>query len=409
MGELSKFIDLLKQDKNALKAEKMEQEFPTLSHVLKDKFEMDKDELWLDFEIFIRLINEYCYENVPTDYDYIKGYVPKERLELFEKIFLKDYGSFENKFIDWHHQDVIIPSKELLYNRFFYSVYIKSITGSKEISDIVKEEKEIWFRFLSSNKLPLVFEISLEDVFIEDDYIKINDAIQIVKKYDYYYFSRNGMSRNFLNKLGSFLMYRTEINVNSNFFDNPQKFDYFSLEKEWFGQIRKIQQILFSLRLTGINFLYKKHNINYPWWVWDTKKKYKSLGRSLGRWTLKNQLLCSFLHLHKKISDYKLFLDEELALIIYRYFRIFDRESIGDAILDQFIILESIFTRGSKAELTFRLALNIALFLSDSKEETEENFDIIYEIYNIRRDIIHGKPWVAEFKKKKKKKKKKKI
>jgi hypothetical protein len=88
-------------------------------------------------------------------------------------------------------------------------------------------------------------------------------------------------------------------------------------------------------------------------------------------------------------------------LLINRYFQIFDRKSTQDKILDEFIILESIFTGSNKSEITFRLSLNMASFLGTNKEEFEEINQFIKDIYSIRSAIVHGSEWKNHLKKKK--------
>ena len=75
--------------------------------------------------------------------------------------------------------------------------------------------------------------------------------------------------------------------------------------------------------------------------------------------------------LRKQISQNYLTLEEFIQ-------RIKPNEDIYllELILYDFIILENIFTRGGTSEVSFRLALNLALFISSSREDMSSVFEI---------------------------------
>ena len=79
-----------------------------------------------------------------------------------------------------------------------------------------------------------------------------------------------------------------------------------------------------------------------------------------------------------------------------RYHQIFNRDSYPDIILDTFIILEWLFTRDMFAELSYRLSLNAAMFISSDWKEFKLIQKFLKDLYGLRSKIIHGGHWVEE-------------
>ena len=97
----------------------------------------------------------------------------------------------------------------------------------------------------------------------------------------------------------------------------------------------------------------------------------------------------------------EIFNNKDFTLIISRYFRMFDTNSIQDRILNAYILLESIFTSQSRGEVTFKLPLNVALFLSSNNTEFSDIYEFIKTFYDIRSKIAHGNEWLSILKNKK--------
>ncbi|KKM71920.1 hypothetical protein LCGC14_1425680 [marine sediment metagenome] len=105
------------------------------------------------------------------------------------------------------------------------------------------------------------------------------------------------------------------------------------------------------------------------------------------------------IEIQKSIIESDIMKNPKTKLLINRYFQIFDRKSTQDKILDEFIILESFYTGSNKSEISFRLSLNIAPFLGKNKENFEEIYQFIKDVYSIRSGIVHGDEWESKLKK----------
>lgn len=82
-----------------------------------------------------------------------------------------------------------------------------------------------------------------------------------------------------------------------------------------------------------------------------------------------------------------------------RYHQIFNRDRPEDIILDAFIVFEWLFTRNMRAELSYRLSLNISLFISSDWEEFKRINDFMKDLYGLRSSIVHGGNQIKEAKK----------
>jgi len=61
-----------------------------------------------------------------------------------------------------------------------------------------------------------------------------------------------------------------------------------------------------------------------------------------------------------------------------------------DAFIDIMITLESLFLKGSRQELGYKLRMRMAFFMTDSPKKREKIFDKMREAYKIRGAIVHG-------------------
>lgn len=86
-------------------------------------------------------------------------------------------------------------------------------------------------------------------------------------------------------------------------------------------------------------------------------------------------------------------------MIMGRYHQIFNRDRPEDIIIDAFIVFEWLFTRNMRAELSYRLSLNISLFISSDWEEFKRTNDFMKDLYGLRSSIVHGGNWIKEAKK----------
>lgn len=405
MRDKNQLIEKIKEDINILN-EKIKENYSLLAHSI-SLITKDEDLFWMDFMFLEKLILELCFNFDFSKYDPIKGFVPQDRLRLFNKIFLPRIKEFKDFHIQFYNQSSIIRSKEHLYYRLFYSIYIQSLTTSKSISDIFHNFLIQWENALKEKKMPIIIEILLPDIFIEHDLIKINENFEIKRYSSYFIEKRYSTDAIGLGPLGSILSYKTEITFNHSPVENikqTKKIDKLTLIQEWHEKWQPIRELIFSFYLVDINFRFKYHEQILPWWFTEEKKEYKTPDRRLGKIKLSKEKIDELITVHSLVLESEFLKNKQFNIVINRYIRLFNRAYIHDIILDEFIILESIFTQGSTAEVTFRLSLNVALFIAKNVEEFKDIFNFIYEIYGIRSKIIHGGDWTRILKKDKIKK-----
>lgn len=402
MKNIDKLIDLISKDIDSLN-NGLNKDSNRLAYIISNLINKGRDLIEIDFFYFEELIYRHCYENIPEDYDYIKGYVPQNRLELFENIFLSDVKNIEGKDLDWIRNRSNFQSNAILYNNLFYSIYIESIITTKSISDIFKEFLNQWQKAFNKSKMPVKFEIILPNVFINNDYIMINEEFEVKTLSTYRYGEKFSTPSEMF--YGSFLIYKTELSFNHNLFDdseNANRFNEKFLQQEFTEKRNSIYKIIFCLYLKGVKFVYEHYDLSYPWWIgyrrWNFKKPRKEFGEQL----LSNEQIEEFLRICRLVKNLDIFGERSLLLGQHKYLHLFEKRFLSEAILDEFIILESIFTKGGKTEVTFRLSLNIALFLATSIKEFKEIYDFFRDMYGIRSLIAHGEIWTGQLKSPKK-------
>ena len=406
MEKINKLTSVIQEDIIKIN-QALKENYKTEFDLLFKYINRDKDMLYLDFELFIDIINMFCYEINYKDYDVLKGYVPADRLKLFKEIFLENIDLKESRYISGIQGTSIIRSEELLYNRLFRTLFINSFTSSTSLEEKLVELLGQWKTAVKYNKLPVEFEIALHRVYYDGEIpIVIDDEIKITRLYTYHILSgrvkRVSHSAKTLIREGLFLIFTTELSVNHNLFGKPHKknLDKMELEKEYHQKLNEINEIMFSLNLIGIDFIYKHRELNLPWWMGDKSKEYDLPSRNLGKVTLTNQQIKDFFITYIKVIEHHFLSDAELEIVLYRYSKLNRRKLVDDVILDEFMILESIFTRGQKTEVGFRLGLNLAFFLAKDILDFKSIFDFINRIYGIRSKIVHGEDWIKHLKKK---------
>ncbi|MBA7553549.1 hypothetical protein ES705_46142 [subsurface metagenome] len=212
-------------------------------------------------------------------------------------------------------------------------------------------------------------------------------------------FYRNGHSFNPIKY--PYLIYKTEIKIGIEK-DRSNYGPLFSLfSEDWEHQWYNLNLVLFSFYLSGLAFSYSNWTIKQSWWVTYESFDLKS---PIEEWELIKPIAEELFELNSELNSKnknitkirKLIIESNIMnnsksqLLINRYFQMFDRKSTQDRILDEFIILESIYTGSNKSEIRFRLSLNIASFIGENKEDFNEINQFIKDIYSIRSAIVHG-------------------
>lgn len=83
---------------------------------------------------------------------------------------------------------------------------------------------------------------------------------------------------------------------------------------------------------------------------------------------------------------------KKLRIPIYRWIASQTQKNYADKIIDLSIAFEAVYLFGvtSRSELSFRLALRVARYLGENKEERKELFEEVKLLYNCRSKVVHG-------------------
>ena len=220
--------------------------------------EKNKHMLFLSNYFFIDLINKYCYQPLPKDYDAVKGYVPDDRLELFEGIFLSKVKKSEFYRITYVHGSVYIKSVELLYISLFLTIYVKTLITSLEIEVIFKRLLADWKFFLEKQKIPIQIITFLPEVFIEQEVVRVTQQFEIKSIPSIIFYKKTGpvlkKSAEIFGPIGSFLFFTTDLSCNHNFLENLQNNESKEFNEDWTERMKSLKELILSLLLGGIHF-----------------------------------------------------------------------------------------------------------------------------------------------------------
>lgn len=391
MNDVEKFIPLLEHDINLLN-EGLKKDHPLLI-----KF-IDKDDDWLyiDTYTFIDLINKYCFQPLPSNYDYSYEYIPKDHLTLFESIFLSDVDKAFPYTIEYAYGDITIHSIERLYSRFFLNIYIESLISTQSTEDIFKQLYQDWELFLKEQRLPVAIIIYIPEVLFQNTSERLPEKFEVKQISIIKSIERIGSglsdSTEYFGRSGSFILFSTEILCNP-FFLESNRIDIRELHNDWNERFKSLNELELSLYLVGIHYKNESIQVKFPWWFGNQKLKFKQSRKKIGISTITDTEIKIINEMHKMVKALDIFNDEELELVLHKYNLLHKRDYLYDMILDEFIILESIFTKGSIAEVSYRLSSNLAFFLAKDLEEFKEIHNTVKDFYKIRSKIAHGEDW----------------
>ena len=391
LNDIEKFIPFLEYDINLIN-QGLQKDNPTLIKFI----EKDKDWLYFETYSFIDVINKYCFQPVPSNNGYFKEYIPKDRLILFKRIFLSDVERLPPYTIEYAHLEINIYSIERLYIRFFLNIYIKSLISTQSTEDIFKQLYHDWKFFLKEQRMPTKLIIYIPELFFQNRLEKLPVNFEIKQISSIQSIEKTGLTLNdsteYFGRSGSFILFNTEILCNQNLLESA-RIEKRELYNDWDEKLKKLNELELSLLLGGIHYKNESIQVKLPWWFGNQRFKFNRSRETIGTSTVTDEILKILNKVHKKIIKLDIFNDKELKLVLHRYNLLHKRDYLYDMILDEFIILESIFTKGSIAEVSYRLSSNLAFFLAEDLDEFKEIQNCVKDFYNIRSKIAHGEDW----------------
>lgn len=418
--ELENLIELVREDILTLEKGINEQE-KELKEIL-DHIKIGDSLFSIDLNYFGNLVNKYAFKVAPSDINNQSLDILK-RIKLVEKIFFtknidktKNIYTFDNP---WGNS---IPNTIILIYKLYYAIFKRYILSSEDIVEIFKDLLDQWNYTFNELKIPITFITHLPLVIFKGNYqliknlelksvwpyIRLYDDPGAKKVYDKYIHSlfpiymQYPYEKSFFDNnyapYGVYLFFKTEISNqveridHKNFKYIPPFFE--DLKEEFNKTLKNFYDLINVLYLYGYDFKFEDYTIEYPWWWYETPNlsKFETYYRKYNRiLTMEKKDIEELQILYNEMDRSSLYLKNKI--IANRYFQVYNRESFPDIILDSFIILEILLTRGKEMELSYRLSLNGALFLARDWSEFKRIKNVLKHLYDLRSKIIHGGNW----------------
>lgn len=419
--EISILVELIRKDILAIEKGIYEQE-----NELKEILEHIKigDSLFsIKLNYFGTLVNKYAFKIDNSDINNSSESIPK-RLDLVEKIFFtknidksKSIYAFDSP---WGRP---LPNNMILIYQLYYAIFKRYITNSEDISEIFEDLLDQWNYTFNEFKIPITIITHLPLMIFKGNY-KLTDVLELKSVWPYIKLDGNPRAKaiyydyihsffpimmkypydgfDFDNQYapyGTYLFFKTELSIQFENIDHkdlrsiPPFFE--SLNEEFKKISKKFYQLINTLYLFGYDFKFEEYAIEYPWWWWygtPNLSKFELYYRKYNKIiTLEKDEIKELKALNSEVLSSNFYLENEI--IANRYFQVYNREFFPDIILDSFIILELLLTRGMEMELSYRLSLNGALFLSSNWEDFKKIKKFLKYLYGLRSAIIHGRKW----------------
>lgn len=339
----------------------------------------------------------------------------ERRNQLFREEFLvSDWEQFINSNISWYMREIHnwFSIEDLLVNLYVYLIN-KILNNPDQILDLLERCRVNFDKFKIDKRLPLQIWIYLEG-------LKFEKSVKINSNFDLIFIDFQCIIKKFSGSVHNYeypyLVYNTEVQTRIEKFSNDdiEVNEILEDKAEWEEIWYEINKLLFSFYLSGLIFTYQTIILKPHWWISEDfsnsriyrddreilKPNFEELFKLHSEFNIGNKI-GSTNEIVDLIEKSNIMKNPNYILLINRYFQIFARKSSQDRILDEFIILESLFTSSNVTEIRFRLSLNIASFLAESQQEFNEICKFIKDIYSIRSSIVHGEEWKKKLKRKK--------
>lgn len=362
----------------------------------------------LKYDSFVELIEEFCYkfkyiEEKDLDSKFI------ERFNLFSEVFFSKLGEVDFPTLHiWRSRESFRES--MLFFRLFYSIFCTCLMTDNSIESIFNDLLSQWTDAMDKKKLLINIMISLPKITLPKESslrikkcYSINDKISIKFGEFFYFYKKKGKSFSESPDYFSYISIKSEISFDfyktnkehtEKFIENDEKF-----RTEWNSILKGIQEVVCSFYTNNIEFKYQPLVVEFPWWYEPLYKEYRKLGKSYPLFSrfipITKEILDNIAEFYPKLVKSELFSNERFIILWQHYMQLYNRDFSLDMILDLFIIFEFIFTKDVPYEVTFRLSLNVALFLAKDLEEFERINKFFRKMYGIRSFLVHGANWMG--------------
>ncbi|MHA1285027.1 MAG: hypothetical protein ACTSQP_21205 [Promethearchaeota archaeon] len=379
----SEFCDLVKNDIDFLICI-INQKYPKFIQFIRNS--NNKSSIKIDFSLFKKLIEEYCYKNI------------EHATHLFQKIFLKDIMSI----IYSPHENTIALMEIYplnLYYSLFYILFHEKFFKNIKIQDFLEKIILEWKDMIKNHKISTICELDISGAAIEENYtsskkyhIIKDNCTKIDSLNPFIYYTNN------TTKLVIYI--QTPITLVKKENRKVKKKHQWQLLLEASSLYRNVEEefrkILVALFLEGIKIPMIKPQFKFPWFINQNKLIFKDK-KNYSR--LFSELKISKKNYEDSLNNLKLFLSKDFfndkcyPFCNHLFKLAVEKREFVDWLFDFHIILEYLFAPGKSGELGFRIALNISYFISEDIEDFKKNFHFFKNIYSLRSIAIHGGDW----------------
>ncbi len=404
----SELIQIIKDDINNLLNSISEKE-PKINFIISE-FNKGVNVLTIRFSYFVELLNKYSFNYEQSPFKERNFEFLGKRLDLFNETFItRENINLNNQVIYYYSRSPESFNKPIvLFYLLYYRIFIKYLSSSSNISIIFGELYDQWRNSFTTLKIPVTFiiPIPVSSTFIISEKIQIKPIIghfriekmseeELESSYHFWNFIDEDFpfdNDDYLDLISPCLFYNTSLPYI--YYDKYKEEDVLRIRKKFNVKVLNLIQIVNSFYLFGVDFKYKSYFIELPWWFIPSPDKFRNIEEALfSSRGLEEDEKEEFLKLYQNVIKSKIFFSNDYKMISNRYHQIFNRDFYPDLILDAFIIFEWLFTRDMRAELTYRLSLNTALFISSNWIEFKQVNDFMRDLYELRSSIVHGGDW----------------
>lgn len=367
----------------------------------------------LDYQTFVRLTNKSWFKDnikeveipVSSIDSRKKTFISDDLLTLFSKSFPIQFKHIftmaEHNLLGFRK----LKSEDLFYQAF-YEIFHEYIKKGSDIESVLSSLIKDWSEFIKSKNIPFELRIPLRDVIFSGD-LRGDDRFKLIHFSDDFLTDKNSGSTYSFSGLG----YNTFIKAVT--FETIEELTSKVHKDRYRDQLQQYSKIYYDLKklltciyLKGYDISDDIPHIEHPWW---SPYKYEiilhksedSYYRSRD-WpkTMESGDFKNIIALFERLKENDFFHEKCFPMTRSLMELALSRKSDIDRIFDAHIFLEFLFGPGEQGELSFRVSMNGALFISDNFEEFKKNFYFFRRLYDIRSAAIHGGDWLDNSKKK---------
>lgn len=333
-----------------------------------------------------------------------KNFILDDVLNLFEKEYPIPFKKIYTIISHYTYGARRIIIEDLFY-LVFYKLFNGHVHEEFDIEVILNSLIKEWNEFLQSKTMPIKLRIDLSLITFPEE-LQEDDHFKFTHISEYYIKKDASMSFQFF----SYLIYSTTITpIIYDTEESEEEIDSITYKNNLREQGQQYSLIYYELKKFLACLYLRDYEIsNYipqielPWWFPNEDDSFQNIPKNLfyipRDWpkTISRTDYKDILALYDNLKNNSFFhkkcfpLTRSLMELAISHKRGIDR------VFDTQIFLEFLFGPGDQGEISFRVSLNAALFISDNFKEFKKNYYFFKSLYDVRSGAIHGGDWLAK-------------